>query len=75
MDDRVARQIQLSRGCIPFLVDSMLGTEKLLERTMRFARDELKIVRPRDYVVITSGQLEGVSGATNMFQVKQVPEN
>lgn len=25
-----------------------------------------------DYVVVTSGFLEGVSGATNMFQVRQV---
>ena len=27
-----------------------------------------------EFVVITSGFLEGTSGATNMFQVRQVPE-
>jgi pyruvate kinase len=68
----VSRQIQISRGCIPYLVDSMKGTDQVLDRAIRYAKDELKIVKSGDYVVVTSGVLEGVSGATNMFQVRQV---
>jgi pyruvate kinase len=68
----VSRQIQISRGCIPYLVDSMKGTDQVLDRAIRYAKDELKIVKSGDYVVVTSGVLEGVSGTTNMFQVRQV---
>jgi len=70
----VSRQIQISRGCIPYLVSSMKGTDLVIERAIRYAKDELKIVKTGDYVVVTSGFLEGVSGATNMFQVRQVAE-
>jgi pyruvate kinase len=70
----VSRQIQISRGCIPFIVESMKGTDKVIETAIRHAKDELKIVKAGDFVVITSGFLEGTSGATNMFQVRQVPE-
>jgi len=68
----VSRQIQISRGCIPYLVESMTGTEQVVERSIRYARDELKIIKNGDFVVVTSGFLEGVSGATNMFQIRQV---
>lgn len=44
-DLSVSRQIQISRGCIPYLVESMTGTEQVVERSIRYARDELKIIK------------------------------
>lgn len=66
---RVARQLLISRGCIPFLVESMKGTEKLIIRTMEYAHQQLRLIQPGDVIVITSGLLEGVSGSTNMLKV------
>jgi hypothetical protein len=41
----VSRQIQISRGCIPYVVESMKGTDKVIESAIRHAKDELKIVK------------------------------
>jgi len=72
-DPRVQRQLLISRGAIPFLVESMKGTEKVLEAAFAYARDDLKIVKEGDTVVLTYGMIEAHSGATNMFRVTTVP--
>jgi len=51
----------------------MKGTEKVLETAFHYARDVIHAVQAGDVVVILSGQMEGISGATNMFKVAQVP--
>lgn len=70
---KVSRQILLSRGCHPFICDSMTGTERVVEQALKYARDELKIVKGGDWVVLACGVLEGVSGATNMCKIQTVP--
>jgi len=68
-----ARRLLISKGVIPLKVDSMKGTEKVLETAFHYARDVIHAVQAGDVVVILSGQMEGISGATNMFKVAQVP--
>jgi len=68
-EERVARQVLISRGCIPFYVKSMKGTEKLIEQAEDYAHKELKIIKPGDIVIVTAGVLEGVTGSTNSLKV------
>jgi len=72
-DDGVVRHLLISRGVIPLKVDSMKGTEKVLETAFHYARDVIHAVKAGDVVIILSGQIEATSGATNMFQVTRVP--
>jgi len=72
-DARVARHLLISRGVVPLKVESMKGTEKVLEEAYHYARDVLHAVKEGDLVIVLSGQIEAVSGATNMFQVTRVP--
>ncbi len=68
---RVASQLLLSRASLPLLVDSMKSSEELVA----FALDRAKashICKIGDLVVVTSGAMEGVSGATNMLKVARV---
>eukprot|EP01087_Luapelamoeba_hula_P014801 TRINITY_DN438_c0_g1_i1.p1 TRINITY_DN438_c0_g1~~TRINITY_DN438_c0_g1_i1.p1 ORF type:complete len:559 (-),score=95.46 TRINITY_DN438_c0_g1_i1:117-1703(-) len=67
------RQILISRGALPCIVDSMKGTEHVLEQAFEYARDVLKIVQEGDTVIVVSGQIEAQTGSTNMFQVTTVP--
>jgi len=72
-DEGVVRHLLISRGVIPLKVDSMKGTEKVLEAAFHYARDVIHAVKAGDVVILLSGQLEAISGATNMFQVTRVP--
>jgi len=72
-EPRVVRQLLISRGAIPLLVDSTKGTEKVIEAAFHYARDVLKIVKEGDMVGIVHGQIEAQTGATNMFRVTSVP--
>jgi pyruvate kinase len=65
---RVARQILISRGCVPFLVENMKGTEDLIQRAISWAKS-IGLISGNDKVVITSGILEATSGSTNMLKV------
>lgn len=65
---RVARQILISRGCVPFLVENMKGTEELLQRAISWAKS-IGLISVNDKIVITSGILEATSGSTNMLKV------
>jgi len=72
-DEGVVRRLLIWKGIIPLKVDSMNGTEKVLEAAFHYARDVIHAVQEGDVVLIVSGHIEGVSGATNMFQVTKVP--
>jgi len=71
--DRVARQLQLFHGVVPFLVESMKGSAKLVERAIAFA-ETIGMLSKGDAVVITSGVSEQVPGSTSMFKVHVVGE-
>jgi pyruvate kinase len=67
-DARVARQFQVLRGIYPFLTETMQGTENVVVKAM-FYGVQLGLADKGDHVVITSGNIEAVSGSTNMMKV------
>jgi len=70
-NEQVARQCLAVRGLFPLLVGSMVGTDSLIHRAV-MAAQKLEMCKIGDYVVITSGVKEAVTGATNMLKVIQV---
>jgi len=68
---RTAKQVLLSRSAFPLLVDSMSQTDKLIQYGIEYARGH-NLVHAGDYVIVTAGQLEGVSGSTNLMRVSVV---
>jgi len=68
---RVARQLLVSRGCVPFLVSSMSGTDSVIDAALDYAKQS-KLIKVGDKIIITSGVLEGVSGSTNIMKVIRV---
>eukprot|EP00003_Mantamonas_plastica_P007986 TRINITY_DN1687_c0_g1_i9.p1 TRINITY_DN1687_c0_g1~~TRINITY_DN1687_c0_g1_i9.p1 ORF type:complete len:421 (-),score=158.26 TRINITY_DN1687_c0_g1_i9:513-1775(-) len=66
-----ARQVLLSRSCIPYITRSMKGTEFVIQRAEAKAL-ELGLVKSGDIVVVVSGNLEGVSGSINMMKIHVV---
>lgn len=63
-----ARQSLSSRGLFPLLVDSMLGSESLVNRAI-IAAKKLGMCKVGDLVVVVSGSKEGVSGGTNHMNI------
>jgi len=63
-----ARQLMVSRGVFPVVVGSVIGTERVIQKTIE-EQKELGTVKNGDYVIVTSGHIEGVSGATNLLKV------
>jgi len=68
---RTARQVALSRSAIPLLVDSMQHTDNLIELGINYGKKYL-MLKAGDYVITTSGMVEGVSGSTNIMRVTVV---
>eukprot|EP01088_Endostelium_zonatum_P008642 TRINITY_DN21801_c0_g1_i1.p1 TRINITY_DN21801_c0_g1~~TRINITY_DN21801_c0_g1_i1.p1 ORF type:complete len:502 (+),score=111.53 TRINITY_DN21801_c0_g1_i1:39-1544(+) len=67
--ERVARQILISRGCVPYLIESMKGTDAVVAKAKEYAKST-GLLNAGDKVVITSGVLEAVSGSTNIMKVE-----
>jgi len=64
------RQVLISRSAYPFLVESMHGTEQLIERAVQYAKEK-GYVKSGELVVTTSGNIEGMSGSTNIMKVSK----
>jgi len=69
---RTSRQVLLSRSAIPLLVTSMSNTDHLISLGVAYALEH-GLAKSGDYVVTTSGVIEGVSGGTNILKVTVVP--
>ncbi|KAL9647213.1 hypothetical protein ABK040_012565 [Willaertia magna] len=63
-----ARQLMVSRNVFPVVVGSVIGTETVIARTIESAKEK-KYVEEGQYVVVTSGHIEGVAGQTNILKV------
>jgi len=63
-----ARQLMISRNVFPVVVGSVIGTETVIARTIESAKEK-KYVEEGQYVVVTSGHIEGVAGQTNILKV------
>lgn len=69
-DETTARQLQLIFGVISYLHD---GEEDLIRAAFDFGKRE-GILKPKDVVVITSGQVQGFNeGSTTRMQLVVVP--
>ncbi len=69
--EHVWRQLNLSWGVVPALIDEVSDTDALFERAVD-AAEKTGLVKSGDLVVITAGVPLGISGTTNMMKVHVV---
>jgi pyruvate kinase len=67
-DEKVYRQLNLSWGVMPMLVEEVANTEELFDNCVHKATEE-NLVCSGDLVVITAGVPLKVSGTTNLLKV------
>jgi pyruvate kinase len=67
-----ANTLNLSRGAIPFVVDSVKGSEYLVQLAMDKGK-VLGLCSSGSLVVIVAGTLEGIPGNSNSLKVLTVP--
>lgn len=68
---KALRQLFLSWGVFPVLVDEASSIEEMFETGVRKALD-MNVVKQGDIVIITAGVPVGVSGTTNLLKVQTV---
>ena len=71
VNPRVCRQLNLSWGVMPLLINKEDNTDDLFESALRMA-EKNGYVKKGDTVVITAGVPLGISGKTNMLKVMEV---
>ena len=69
--EHVCRQLNLSWGVTPMLIEEVDDTDTLFERAVD-AAEATGLVKSGDLVVITAGVPLGISGTTNMMKVHVV---
>lgn len=70
-DPTVCRQMNLSWGVIPIMVEEQKNTDELFDHVVNVA-SKANLVKSGDLVVITAGVPLGVSGTTNLLKVQLV---
>ena len=70
-NERVWRQLGMSWGVSPFLVDEVTSTDEMFELSVRVSM-EGGFASDGDIIVITSGVPVGMSGTTNLIKVHTV---
>lgn len=70
-DERVVRQMNLSWGVTPILVDEKESTDELFAEVIE-AAEKKGLISEGEIVVITAGMPLGVSGTTNMMRIHVV---
>jgi len=70
--EKTANFLLTTRGAIPFLVQSIKGTEQLVLQAMGRALS-LSLARSGSLVVVISGVVEGVPGNSNSLKVLTIP--
>ncbi|WP_277668242.1 pyruvate kinase [Caproiciproducens galactitolivorans] len=70
-DETVQRQMNLSWGVVPILVDEKDNTDELFDHVVDVARSK-GLLKNGDLVVITAGVPLGISGTTNLLKVHLV---
>lgn len=71
VSERIGRQLALSWGITPLLMDYAHNTDELVEQSVETAK-RAGYVKDGDLVVITAGVPVGVSGTTNMIKAHLV---
>jgi pyruvate kinase len=67
------RRVTLYRGVYPVPFDITSTDPQVLYRSIFHLLLELKLVNVGDLLILTKGELSGVSGGTNSMQILQVP--
>lgn len=73
-EERVYRQLSMSWGVIPILVEEKSDIFELFTHANDVAKEK-GLIEKGDLVVLTSGVPLGISGTTNMLKVEIVDEN
>jgi len=69
--ETVYRQMNMSWGVLPFIVDEKTSTDELFA-TAAYVAETSGLVETGDLVVITAGVPLGVSGTTNLMKVERI---
>jgi len=69
--ESVCRQLNMSWGVIPMVIEEALSTDDLFERAVE-AGEKANLLHPGDLVVMTAGVPLGISGTTNLMKVHVV---
>ncbi len=69
VEEKIRRRLALVWGVTSVCVHEHQDTERMVEDALKVAREQ-RMVMPGDRVVITAGVPAGVSGTTNMLQVR-----
>lgn len=71
MNEVVCRQMNMSWGVIPFIIDEKTSTDELFAAAVE-AAEQHQLVRDGDLVAITAGVPLGISGTTNLMKVEKI---
>jgi pyruvate kinase len=71
MSEVVCRQMNMSWGVIPFIIDEKNSTDDLFDAAVEAAESH-RLVQDGDLVAITAGVPLGVSGTTNLMKVEKI---
>ncbi len=74
MSEVVCRQMNMSWGVIPYIIDRKTNTDELFDAAVETA-EKHNLVEDGDLVAITAGVPLGVSGTTNLMKVEKVGKN
>lgn len=68
---RVQRQLNLSWGVEPFILQPCNSIEELVERSVVYLKNQ-KIVKNNDQIIVVAGEPVGHSGHVNVLEVREV---
>lgn len=69
--ERTARQLQLSWGVTPLVVQACKTTPELIDATLQVLSKE-KMVKKGDEIILVAGEPLGASGSVNMVELRKV---
>ncbi len=71
MTKKVQRQMNLTWGVIPIVIDEMMDAEELIQHAIKRSVEE-GLLEEGDVVVVTAGVPLGISGTTNLIRAEMV---
>jgi pyruvate kinase len=68
---RVQRQLNLSWGVVPFILEPCQSIEELVERSISYIKQH-KLAKIGDQMVVVAGEPVGQAGNVNLVEVREV---
>ena len=65
------RQLNLSWGVVPFILEPCNSIEELVERSMAYIKKH-KIAKAEDKMVVVAGEPVGHAGTVNLVEVREI---